>query len=290
MCNIPENSLERCCCERIPFLYCPVPFASGSRIKGLNSMFDSVLNERKVARQRAVGTVLSVVFHVALVGGIIWYSTHKPKVEEAKGVPVAFLTAPKAAQAAPPPPPPPPKRHKTTPKTPVIKHDLVIPKEIPKEKPPEKPPEPEKKDDESSDDSDEDDGVEGGVEGGVKGGVVGGVVGGQLGGKLSGGGEGDTPVFFGEGMTKPTMDLDNSDNFHWTRPQLEQRVEGLCLVQCTITKEGTLSDCKILKRIPNVEDAQIMDYLAHLRFKPATQGGKPISIKSFTIPLRLKVP
>lgn len=249
-------------------------------------MFDSVLQQRKVARQRAVGTTLSVVFHVALVGGIIWYSTHKPKVEEAKGVPVAFLAAAKTPVAAPPPPPPPPpKRHKTTPKTPVVHKDLVIPKDIPKEKPPEKPPEPQQADDS---DDDDDDGVEGGVEGGVKGGVVGGVVGGQLGGKLNGGGDADTPVFFGEGMTKPTQDVDSSESFRWTTAQLEQRIEGLCLVQCTIEKDGVLRDCKILKRIPNIEDAQIMDYLAHLRFHPAMQGGKPISIKSFTIPLRLK--
>lgn len=249
-------------------------------------MFDSVLHERKSARQRALGGTVSVLVHVAIIGGIIWYSTHKPKADETpKGVPVAFVTAPKTATAAPPPPPPPPKR-KTTPKTPVIKKDLVIPKEIPKEKPPEKPPEPDAKDDSSDDD--QDDGVEGGVEGGVKGGVVGGVVGGQLGGQLGGGG--DQPVFFGEGMTKPTIDPNESQSFRWTRAQLDQRVEGLILVNCVVTKEGTLKDCKILKRIPQIEDAQVMEYLNGLRLKPATQGGKPLSIKSFTIPIRLKVP
>ncbi|MBS2029357.1 MAG: energy transducer TonB [Deltaproteobacteria bacterium] len=249
-------------------------------------MFDSVLNERKVARQRAVGSFISAAAHVLIIGGIIWYST-KPKGDaKPKAVPVAFLNTPKAAApaAAPPPPPPPPKKKKKT--TPIVKKDIVIPKEIPKEKPPEKPPDPTP--DDSSDDDDTDDGVEGGVEGGVKGGVVGGVVGGQLGGQLGGGG--DQPVFFGDGMTKPTMDAEASESFHWTTAQLDARVEGLCLVQCVITKDGALKDCKILKRIPQVEDAQIMDYLAHVKYHPAMQGDKPISLKGFTIPLRLKVP
>ena len=69
-------------------------------------------------------------------------------------------------------------------------------------------------------------GVEGGVEGGVKGGVVGGVVGGVLGGQLNGGGDGDQPVFFGEGMTKPVMDQEASESFHWTRAQLDAHIGG----------------------------------------------------------------
>jgi protein TonB len=252
-------------------------------------MFDSVLNQRKVARQRAVGSTISVLVHVAIIGAIIWYSAHKSKADDApKGVPVAFVAAPKPAAAAapPPPPPPPPKKHKA--KTPVVKKDLVIPKEVPKEKPPEKPPEPEQKDDEPDTPDDQDDGVEGGVEGGVKGGVVGGVVGGVLGGQLNGGGDGDQPVFFGDGMTKPVMDVEASEGFRWTTPQLDAHIEGLCLVQCVISKEGSLRECKILKRIAQIEDAQILDYLAHLKFKPATQAGKPISLKGFTIPLRLQ--
>jgi len=254
-------------------------------------MFDSVLQQRHVARQRAVGGAVSFLVHGAIIAGVVWYGL-RPKVAAMgpKAVPVAFLSpraaAPAAVPAATPAPPPPaaPKPHPRH-KAPVVKKPLVIPKEVPKEKPPETAPDPQPQPDDDSADDDAPDSTD---PAGVPNGVANGVAGGKEGGAFGGGGGGDAPVFFGEGMTKPEIDLDASESFHWTTAQRDAHVEGLCLVQCTITKEGLLKNCKILKRLPMVDDAQIMDFLAHVKFHPSMHGGQPISIKSYTIPFRLK--
>lgn len=61
-------------------------------------------------------------------------------------------------------------------------------------------------------------------------------------------------------------------------------------MNCIVTTTGTLRDCKILKRLPHIEDAVVLGWLAQWKLKPAMQGSKPISIKSYSIPIRIKVP
>jgi protein TonB len=108
------------------------------------------------------------------------------------------------------------------------------------------------------------------------------VVGGQL------GGGGDSPVLLGEGMTKPVVDMGETGTFHCTTAQQDQHMEGMVLAQCTVTRDGLLRDCKLLKRVAGFDDTQVLEYLAHMKWKPAMQGSLPLSIKSFTVPLRIK--
>jgi protein TonB len=210
-------------------------------------MFDSVLGHGTVAKSR-FGT--GAVVSVLLHIGVLGLAIYL-STQKIRGQEKDISVVLKVAAAPPPPPPPASSSHKEK-KTPK-KNQIVQPKEIPKEKPPEA--EPDKKD--------EEDAVEGGVEGGVKGGVVGGVVGGTLGGT----GTGLLP--FGEGMTRAA------------------EVEGVMIVKCTITAEGSVTSCQIIKPLPHME-SQVLNWLAGAKYSPVTFQGHPQPV-SYVFTYRFKL-
>jgi protein TonB len=223
-------------------------------------MFDAVLGKGNVPGGRfGAGTIASIVLHVGLLVFAIWLST-RPPPEEETDTEVTFFAAP------PPPPPPPPPPAPPTPtevkKKPVKKPDTVVrakdptPQEEPQEQPPQEP-------------------VEGGVVGGVEGGVVGGVIGGQLGGTL-GGQLGGEVVPFGEGMKKPEL-VSGPKKPEYTREALEARVEGVMIVRCTITVEGRVENCRIIKPLPHMEEA-VLSTLRRQRWTPITFQGRAMNV------------
>jgi protein TonB len=230
-------------------------------------MFDSVLGHGTVPKSRfGTGAVVSVLLHIGVLGLAIYLSAQKLKHQE-KDISVVLKVA-----AAPPPPPPPASSSHKEKKTPK-KNQIVQPKEIPKEKPPEA--EPDKKD--------EEDAVEGGVEGGVKGGVVGGVVGGTLGGT----GTGLLP--FGEGMNRPVMiSSSNGSNGPDYSPEARAaEVEGIMLVKCTITTEGNVTNCQIIKPVP-LMDQVTLKWLSTAKYTPVTFQGHPVAV-SYVFTFRFKI-
>ncbi len=231
-------------------------------------MFDSVLGHGTVPKSRfGTGAVVSVLLHVALLAMAVYLSTRPARSQE-KDISVVLKVAP-----PPPPPPPPPASHKEQHKTPK-KNQLVQPKEIPTEKPAEA--EPSKDDDDSG-------GVEGGVEGGVKGGVVGGVLGGTLGGTGTG------TVAFGEGMTRPVLISGPGGTPYpqYTPQAREAGVEGLMIVKCTITAQGAVTSCQIIKPVPHLETA-VLEWLAGAKYSPVTFQGRPQQV-SYTFNFRFKL-
>jgi protein TonB len=230
-------------------------------------MFDSVLGHGTVAKSRfGTGAVVSVLLHIGVLGLAIYLSTQKIRGQE-KDISVVLKVA-----AAPPPPPPPASSSHKEKKTPK-KNQIVQPKEIPKEKPPEA--EPDKKD--------EEDAVEGGVEGGVKGGVVGGVVGGTLGGT----GTGLLP--FGEGMTRPVLisGPGGTTSPSYSAEARAAEVEGVMIVKCTITAEGSVTSCQIIKPLPHME-SQVLNWLAGAKYSPVTFQGHPQPV-SYVFTYRFKL-
>ena len=229
-------------------------------------MFDSVLGHGTVAKSRfGTGAVLSVLLHVGVLGLAI-YLSNRPARSSEKDIAVVLKVAP------PPPPPPPPAssshKEKKTPK----KNQLVQPKEIPKDKPPEEEPK-----------KDEEDTVEGGVEGGVKGGVVGGVVGGTLGGTGTG------SIAFGEGMTRPVLiaGADGKSYPEYSREAREASIEGIMIVKCVITTEGTVTNCQILKTLPHM-DQSVLHWLTGSKYAPVTFQGHPQAV-SYVFNFRFKL-
>jgi protein TonB len=133
----------------------------------------------------------------------------------------------------------------------------------------------------------DDGGREGGVPGGVKGGVAGGVLGGKLGGKLGAPPPPKAAVLpFGAGMTRPQRIGGRDPSY--TREALAARVEGLMIVRCTITVDGKLQDCRVLKSLPHMEKA-VLEALATHRYKPVTFQGKPVSVQ-YVFNIKLVMP
>ncbi len=68
----------------------------------------------------------------------------------------------------------------------------------------------------------------------------------------------------------------------------EQRVGGLGLARCTITFEGRVKDCCIMKSLPLV-DAPFLRSLLRSRYTPGLSEGQPIQLR-YTFTLRLTPP
>jgi len=127
-------------------------------------------------------------------------------------------------------------------------------------------------------------GVAGGVAGGQVGGVVGGTVGGQVGGVLGGTGSGVVP--FGEGMSRPSPIA--GDEIQYTREAREARISGVMIVKCVIAVDGSLTNCRVIKGVPMMDQA-VLAALARHRGTPVTFQGRPVSV-DYTFTIRLKMP
>jgi periplasmic protein TonB len=229
------------------------------------------------AAQRSAWLAGSTALQALLIGGVVVVSASlAKKVSEGPLVPVKIVRQAAPTPPKPPPPPPAPKAQvKVKPKVEAKPRQAMIqPKEMPQElKPPDPtPPEPE---DEGSDE-----GVEGGVIGGVVGGVVGGAPPPPPPPPAPAG-----PVKFNDAMTKP-MAVTPPD-IQYTQQAQEREVEGTMLVECVVTVDGTVHNCRVLKSLPFMDRA-VVSALERARYKPATLGGKPIDVQyTFTIKLRL---
>ena len=174
-----------------------------------------------------------------------------------------FFAEPMSAPA-PPPPPPPAARARAQPSapTPVLQQSaFVAPVDIPQEIMP-------------AEDLDLgfDDGVAGGVEGGVPGGVIGGVVGGLP----------DAPpppaqaaIRIG-GQIKPPTKLKNVDP---TYPDIakQARVQGVVILECTISPQGKVTDVKLLRGIPLLNESAT-NAVRQWVYTPTLLNGVPVPV------------
>jgi protein TonB len=174
----------------------------------------------------------------------------------------------------PPPPPPPAPKSAVQPKVipkPVVQDPsrFVAPVEVPEQIKPEEG---------------LDLGVEGGVPGGVEGGVPGGVVGGVVGGLP------DAPppmqaVRVG-GQIKEPKKLKNITPVY---PDIakQARVQGVVILECTISPQGKVTDVKVLRGIPLL-DAAAIEAVKQWVYTPTLLNGVPVPvIMTVTVNFRL---
>ncbi len=129
-------------------------------------------------------------------------------------------------------------------------------------------------------------GGRGGVAGGVPGGVPGGVVGGVAGGSRTGLDTSDNPLRAGSGIRPPTKVKDVRPVY----PEIarEARVQGTVIVEARIEPDGTVSDARILRSIPLLDQAAL-DAVEQWRFRPTLLDGKPVPvIVTLTVNFRLE--
>jgi len=94
-------------------------------------------------------------------------------------------------------------------------------------------------------------------------------------------------VPFGEGMSRPVM-MHPGRTTTYTREAIAARVEGVSIVRCVITAEGSVERCKVIKPLPFMDEA-VVEHLQSQRFQPVTYQGHPVSV-GYNFSVRLTLP
>jgi len=228
-------------------------------------LFEDLIESDKVAHrtQQSKTMPVSLLLHtIAAALIVIVPLLSADQLPDPASAVKAFFVEPMAAPAPPPPPPPPAPRPANAPKVvpkPIVENTFVAPVEVPEEITPE----------ESIDL-----GVEGGV-GGVEGGVPGGVVGGIVGGLPDAPPPPVQAVRVG-GQIKEPKKLKNVSPVY---PDIakQARVQGVVILECTISPQGKVSDVKVLRGIPLLDQAAI-DAVKQWVYTPTLLNGVPVPV------------
>jgi protein TonB len=220
---------------------------------------DNVVHRTKQSLTVPVSLAIHVVIAAVVVLVPLLMSEEMPEPTSAIK---AFFVEPAAPPPPPPPPPPPAPKAAVTPKTPpkvVEESRFVAPVQVPDQVKPEEG---------------IDLGVEGGVPGGVEGGVPGGVVGGVVGGLP------DAPpppqaIRVG-GQIKEPKKLKNVSPAY---PDIakQARVQGVVILECTISPQGKVTDVRVLRGIPLLDQAAI-EAVKQWVYTPTLLNGVPMPV------------
>jgi protein TonB len=263
--------------------------------------FDTLLDSTNRAR-RTKGKLIpiSIGIHVLVLAAVLvipLLSFHDLPEPVMNGAIRAFMV--EAAPPPPPPPPPPPAAASAprvvTPKVvqpkPVVvdQPKFTAPIETPKEQP--KPEPATALDAGPGEPGGEVGGVAGGVKGGTEGGVVGGTIGGVPGGTLGGavgGVPGGVPQEEAPPPPKPTGPVRVGGNIHapakisnvapaYPPMARKARVEGTVSLEATINTQGRVTDVKVLRGNPLLDDAAA-DAVKEWKYSPTLLNGTPVAV------------
>ena len=241
-------------------------------------LFEDLIDSDVVAHRTGKGYTLpvSIAIHaVMLLAVVVVPLLTSEELPEPTSAVRAFFVEPAAPPPPPPPPPPPAPKAPTAPKTPpkVMSTEppkFTAPVEVPEEIKPEEG---------------IDLGVEGGVAGGVEGGVPGGVVGGVVGGLPDAPPPPVQAVRVG-GQIKEPKKLKNVNPVY---PDIakQARVQGVVILECTISPQGRVTDVKVLRGIPLL-DAAAQEAVKQWVYTPTLLNGVPVPvIMTVTVNFRL---
>jgi protein TonB len=241
-------------------------------------LFEDLIESDVVSHKTRKGYTIPVsiaVHAIVLLAVVVVPLLTSEELPEPTSAVRAFFVEPAAPPPPPPPPPPPAPKSAVAPKTPPkamtdAPPKFTAPVEVPAEIKPEEG---------------LDLGVEGGVAGGVEGGVPGGVVGGVVGGLP------DAPpppqaVRVG-GQIKEPKKLKNVAPVY---PDIakQARVQGVVILECTISPQGRVTDVKVLRGIPLLDDAA-KEAVRQWVYSPTLLNGVPVPvIMTVTVNFRLQ--
>ncbi|WP_375765768.1 energy transducer TonB [Archangium gephyra] len=249
-------------------------------------MFQSVINQPGLSAGRiGTGMWVSLMVHAGLFAGALGLSG--AAVQQLKNEPPALVfNVPQPPKGNPNPPKqamPTATKPKPKPKT-----ELVQPKKIPPPPPEttqtaEATPPPETTEPEPNDlpyiPGSDPNGVE-------TGGVAGAIATAMLQPGL-GQGTGEEVLPFGAGMTPPQV-LSAGVPLQYTHEAALARVSGVVIAKCTITREGDVEKCRIIKGLPHMDEA-VLESLTSRHYRPVTFQGRPVSV-TYTFHVNLKMP
>jgi protein TonB len=222
--------------------------------------------------KRSLAFSISVALHaIGLLAVVIVPLLQAQELPEPAAAVKAFFVEPAAAPPPPPPPPPPaPKVVQQKAPPPVQETKFVAPVEVPQEIKPS---------------AGIDLGSLGGAAGGVEGGVAGGVAGGIVGGLPSEPPPAVQAVRVGGNIKEPTK----TKNVAPVYPDIakQARVQGIVILECTISPQGKVTDVKVLRGIPLLDQAGI-DAVKQWQYTPTLLNGVPVPvIMTVTVNFRL---
>lgn len=251
-------------------------------------MFQSVVNQPGLSAGRfGTGMWVSLMVHAGVFAGVLGLSGKAAEQLEIPDREIVF-NVPQPPRGNPNPP-----KAVTTPTTPKPKKpkaELVQPKKIPPpiaepqqnvETPPPETTEPDEANDLPYIPGSDPKGVETGGVPGVKA-----IVGDML-GKSIAGGTGEDVVPFGAGMTPPQL-TSTGVTLQYTSEALQARVSGVVIAKCTITREGDVQNCRIIKGLPFMDEA-VLESLTSRHYHPVTYQGRAVSV-TYTFTVKLKLP
>ncbi|HYO72114.1 MAG TPA: energy transducer TonB [Archangium sp.] len=250
-------------------------------------MFQSVINQPGLSAGRfGTGMWVSLMVHAGVFAGLLGLSG-KAEVKLNTDTALTFNV--------PQPPkgnPNPPKQMAapTTPKPkPKPKTELVQPKKIPPPPPEETKtveatPPPEDTEPETNDlpyiPGSDPNGVETGGVPGTQ--AIAGLALGNIGQST-----GEEVLPFGAGMTPPQL-VSTGVPLQYTYDALRARVSGVIIAKCTITREGDVENCRIIKGLPFMDDA-VLQSVTSRQYRPVTFQGRPVNV-SYTFTVNLQLP
>ncbi len=206
---------------------------------------------------------LTIVLHgLAALAIVVVPLLDEERLPSQSHVVKAFFVAPALAPAPPPPPPPPaakaslPPRVLPKPAASAFTAPLQVPDTLPAE-------------------AALDLGLEGGVPGGVEGGVPGGVVGGVVGGIEAAPSPPPQVLRVGGEVHEPKKVKDVAPAY----PQMARaaRVEGVVILECTITPQGRVEGVQVLRGTPLLTDAAVAAVRQWV-YTPTLFRGVPVAI------------
>jgi protein TonB len=91
---------------------------------------------------------------------------------------------------------------------------------------------------------------------------------------------------FGDGMTRPV--LTSKVDPTYTHEAMDARVQGVALVKCVLTADGSVRDCRIVKGLAFMNDA-VISAVSRWHYSPVIYQGRPVSVE-YLITLHLTPP
>jgi protein TonB len=238
-------------------------------------MFDAVLGQEPTRRRVGTGAMLSVVFHAGVLTGALWLSARAVAPHVAAGNPFITLRLPgphggaRAGGAAPAA-----QAKAALPKHAIAKHvipsaPMVAPPLPVEAAPAATAPEP------TMGAPVDADGTTGGA-GKCIGPNCSTGEGDSDGAAGKPGGGGDSEVRFGPGMTAPV--LLSSVPIAIPADAREARVSGTMILNCRLDLTGAVSDCRVIKPLPFMEQA-VINALMQRHYAPVTFQGEPVTVR-----------
>jgi protein TonB len=232
-------------------------------------LFEDLIDSDKVAHrtQQSKTLPISLLLHVFAAAVIVVVPLlAADQLPEPASAVKAFFVEPMSAPPPPPPPPPPAPRPANAPKIPPRPitpqtNAFVAPVEVPQEIKPEEG---------------LDLGVEGGVAGGVEGGVPGGVVGGVVGGLP------DAPPPPPQQAVRVGGQIKEPKRLKYVQPAYpdiakQARVQGVVILECTISPQGKVTDVKVLRGIPLLDQSAV-EAVKQWVYTPTLLNGVPVPV------------